>query len=132
MAVARDFREIGPGIWLPFKYSITVYDERTIKEENKLVVSNRREARIEKAELDPHYDLSLFRDIPMPEHAAVYELTGGKITRSYEIGGESPPQTGRSKLWLMLFAGSVGASVALGAWLAKRWLSSGQTRVRAA
>lgn len=90
--VARvdDLREIAPGVWFPFHATLTVYDDWWFNEENKLVVSNSEEYTVEKAELDPHYDLSLFRDIPIPHGMPVYVIKGGQITKSYQQGIERP------------------------------------------
>jgi hypothetical protein len=120
--IAKDFREIRSGLWLPFEYSVMVYDERTIKLENKLVVSNATQGWIEKAELDPHYDVSFFRDIPMPASAAVYELKDGKITKSYTIGANKGlPRSGSR--WRWLICGSLLVCL-VAAWFSMRRLKA--------
>src|SRR5262249_55261305 len=52
-----DFREIAPGVWLPFQQSIVVYDTEKLAE-NKLVVANTKEATLTHVDLNPHYDIS--------------------------------------------------------------------------
>jgi len=82
----KDFREIVPGVWLPFERVVTVYDSDKIREEKKLVFHNEDEGRIQKVKLDPQYDISLFRDIPIPDGARVHEIKEGKVVRSYKQG----------------------------------------------
>src|SRR5262249_11744307 len=61
-----DFRELKPGIWLPFRCSLTIHDEREASE-NRQVVSNTEEWTIQRAELDPKHDISFFRNIEFPK-----------------------------------------------------------------
>ena len=83
---AKGFREIEPGVWLPFDRAVTVYDSDKIREEKKQVFRNGDETRIEKANLHPQYDLSLFRDVPFPDGSIVYEMKDGKVIKSYKQG----------------------------------------------
>jgi hypothetical protein len=78
----KDLREIAPGIWFPFRAVSTVFQQ----EDSKQQVVNRSLYTVEKAELDPRYDASLFRDIPFPDGAVVYEIENGKIVKSYVKG----------------------------------------------
>lgn len=84
VGIASTFREIAPGISLPFRYEITVYDEYALRSMNKHIVSNSEVGVIEKAELNPQYPTSFFRDIPIPDDAIVYEIKDGVIVNSYD------------------------------------------------
>ena len=44
---------------------------------------------VDKAELDPNYDISLFRDIKIPKGMAVYHIRNDEIVKSY-VEGDSP------------------------------------------
>ncbi len=53
------------------------------------------ELTVSKAALDPNYDISLFRDIPIPNGAQVHIIENGVTVRSYTQGGRhtiSPPR----------------------------------------
>jgi len=92
-ASASDFREISPGIWLPFKRSLVVNDEFQAKKNQKTVVSNTEEELVEKAELDPRYGIELFRDIPVSDAPVVYDVKDGKIIRTRITQNPHPAAT---------------------------------------
>src|SRR5262249_20510725 len=92
---------ISPGVWLPFSLTSTIYDERELVH-GKKVVNNTTKFSLEKAELDPKYDIALFREIKFPDGTPIYELKDNKVVASYYQGGR---------------AGKKGAS----AWLAWVW-----------
>jgi hypothetical protein len=116
-----DFREIAPGVWLPFQQSIVVYDTEKLPE-NKLVVENTKEATLTHVDLNPHYDISLFRDIPIPDGTLVYEVKDDKIINSYKQGEETNPHwtPSRSWLWLWVLAGGL-VLLSFAGWAAYRW-----------
>jgi hypothetical protein len=84
---ASDFREIAPSVWLPFRTSLVVYDSWAYAINKTRAISNAEDRVVDKAGLDPHYDIKLFRDIPFPDGASVYEIKNGKILKSYTQGG---------------------------------------------
>jgi hypothetical protein len=119
---AEDFREVAPGVWLPFRRSFVVHSDAKLRE-NKLVVSNSREATLTKIDLNPRYDISLFQDIPIPDGTKVYEVKDGKIINSYTQGEQTSPLWHPAKArpwWRWLVAPSVGL-VLIGGWFAYRW-----------
>jgi hypothetical protein len=61
--VARDFKEVKPGVWLARKYRITVYDEKELLDNKRAVVSNTSEAAVTKVNLEPKYEVGFFRDV---------------------------------------------------------------------
>jgi hypothetical protein len=81
-----------------------VYNERVIKLENKLKVSNVMDAVVDKVSLDPHYDIGFFRDIKFPDGAAVYEIDRGKQVDAYIQGGGPPATTSMNKWWMWMIA----------------------------
>jgi hypothetical protein len=89
VGTATDVREIAPGVWFPFRVVYDVYDVRLERETGKRQVQNRHVYTFGKAELDPHYDISLFRDIPFPDGTSVYHVENGKIVRKYIQGGRN-------------------------------------------
>lgn len=85
-----DLREISPGVWFPMRASLVVYDKLWFNEDHKLVVNNSEEYVVEKAVLDPRYDISLFRDIPIPRTCLYIMFGMGKsISRSRRGSGKS-------------------------------------------
>jgi hypothetical protein len=123
---ARDFREIAPGVWLPFERKVTVYDDDKLRKEKKQVFRNADEARLELAKLDPDYDISLFRDIPIPAGTHVYEVQDGKIVNSYVQAGveEAPDQPrpmGRKTTWIIAAVATALLLLVLGALAYRRW-----------
>jgi hypothetical protein len=116
------WQEIRPGIWLPMAWSITVYDDFKSTPE-KLFLWNTQRLTVEDVRLDPNYPISLFRDIPIPDDAVVYELRDGKIVNSYvQSERPKPPPEKRTEWWrwvplaLLLCVGVAGLVL----WLRKR------------
>jgi hypothetical protein len=87
----HEFREISPGVWFPFRASLVAYDFPWLKE-NKHIVANTQEFTVKKAALNPHYDISLFRDIPFRDGLKVYVIRDEKIVRSYKQGEQKAEQ----------------------------------------
>src|SRR5262249_27849558 len=119
-ATVETFREINPGVWFPVNVTVTVYNERVIKEENKLKVSNVMEAVADKVSLDPHYDIGYFRDINFPDGAVVYEIEGGKQVDAYIQGGGPPATTSTNKWWMWIIASVVLALAVASGYILRR------------
>jgi hypothetical protein len=81
-----EFREISPGVWFPFRYSAVVYDVTSYDRKGTLVVSNIRQLFVDSAKLDPHYDVRLFRDIPISDGVTVQVIENGKVVKKYTQG----------------------------------------------
>ena len=98
---AHDFREIRPGLWLSFKQEIAIYDYAS-STPDKLVLANAETYEVKKAELDPKYALSFFRDIPVPKGIPVYEVKeGGTVVRLDEQTAQpAPAAESNPVLWL--------------------------------
>lgn len=107
--VVVNLQEIAPGIWLPSEWNLTVWDE-VAAAKGKRVQSNLTTWKIKQASLDPQYDISLFRDIPIPPGTHVYNLRHGEIVSSYQVPPElQPPPVSTSRSWVLM-----GNLVALG------------------
>jgi hypothetical protein len=101
-SIAKDFREIGSGIWLPYERETIAYDYVLLRKDPKTrKVRNRLTQKIDLAKLDPKYDVSLFRDIAIPDGAAVYELNKGHIVDSYMQPGDPTLPGTRYHWWLL-------------------------------
>jgi hypothetical protein len=124
IGVTWDWREIAPGVWLPFKRKMTYFDGDKLRDGDKQVIRNENEATVEKVKLDPDYDISLFRDIPIPDGALVYEVRDNKIVHSYQKGADKPdPEVvghARRGWWLWLLVPGVLAVVLAGWWWRRR------------
>lgn len=116
--VADDFRELSPGVWLPFRKSEQMWDAYEIRVNKKVFLEHESKAVVEYARLDPNYAVALFREVPIPPGAAVYEVNkDGRITKSYFAPGgkgQERPNQGTSFLGYGLVALLFVAIVLLG------------------
>jgi hypothetical protein len=85
VAIAETFRRIKPGLWLPNRQKLTVYDQWESKP-GKMVVDNTTTIQLEKVVLDPKYPISFFKDIPFPKGTQVIEIKAGEPNKSYIVG----------------------------------------------
>jgi hypothetical protein len=117
-----DFREIAPGIWLPFQRTTITYTDYKLGK-NKVVVNNIRETTLTKVDLNPRYDISLFRDIPIPDGTRVYEVKDDRIINEYNQGERTSPHwQPRRPWWRWLVAPFVGLLL-ITSWATYRWLA---------
>jgi hypothetical protein len=58
----REFKEIKPGVWLPYRLTLTVFDETKVRS-GRLIVINTTETTIDKAILGPKLDKEFFREL---------------------------------------------------------------------
>lgn len=110
-----DLREVAPGVWVPFRRTAEVYSDTKLRE-NQAVVANTRGAILTQVDLNPHYDLSLFRDIPIPDGTRVYEVQDGNIIGEYVQGEETRSRwkAARRPWWWWLAAPLAGLAVVSG------------------
>src|SRR5262249_54377885 len=100
---------------------------------NKQVVGNTQESTLTKVDLNPHYDISLFRDIPIPDGTLVYEVKDGEIINQYKQGEQTNPHWPPSRPfpWHWLVGPAVGLVLVAG-WFTYRWWSRKRNRAPAA
>ena len=78
--------EVKPGVWYPELTIINIYNELKLKKQGIPILSNTSPYRIHKVSLNPTYDKSFFEDnAPFPAGAFVYEISNGKIQKSYRV-----------------------------------------------
>ena len=102
---AKEFREIAPGVWLPFDVNVVAYDPIILQSEGRQMPNWRRRFVVEEASLDPNYPFSYFHDVVMPEGTVVYEVENRTVKRSHRIGApevSSDSSTNRGAPWLLL------------------------------
>ena len=87
----EDLREISAGVWFPYRTVLTGYDRDALALEKRQLPAWRRTWTIEEASLDPSYDISLFRDISIPDGRPVYEEVNGEVVGKYVQGGHAFP-----------------------------------------
>lgn len=63
VVTAGDFRELRPGVWLPFRLKKVVFEELELRENERMVVSNTATTTITRAVLGPNHDRAFFRDL---------------------------------------------------------------------
>lgn len=113
-ATVTEFREIGPGVWLPAQASISQYNSALSKRLGRPAFGYELRYKLVEAKLHPNYPDSFFRDIPIPDGMTVYEVHGKKIVKSYIQRSETSKYGGRRWLWPVGLAGlGIGAVVAL-------------------
>jgi hypothetical protein len=105
VSTAWDFRELEPGVWLPFRTRIVCYDQPSLLYKSKAVVGNVEELRMEKADLHPRYEVAFFRNVPFPSGTLVYEMENGQIVEAYVTGLRGKLETAyrrhKSLAWLL-------------------------------
>ena len=115
----KDFREISPGIWLPFEKEALGYDHIALRKETdktKRIVRNIHKETIELVKLDPKYDISFFRDIEIPAKSVVYEVDKGKIVDTYIQPGEPPAGFATRYRWWIAAVAAVVAVTGIYLW----------------
>ncbi len=122
------WREIAPGVWLPFRCEGKSYDISSLME-GKRVLRTHATLTLQFARLDPDYGIELFRNVKMPERGPVYTIKGGQIVKS-EWRGPEPREAleqSRSTVWLW-FAAANALFVVIG--LALLWWRRCRVRAR--
>jgi hypothetical protein len=117
-AVVEELREVVPGVWFPYRTVLTGYDHEIMARQQRPLLAWRRTWTIKQASLDPEYDISLFRDIPIPDGTPVREyandlfvrkyLQGRPLTASSPNGGPQEVVVGSSLARWALFVVSAG------------------------
>src|SRR5690606_32969754 len=79
-----------PGVWFPFRATILVYDTSFMREDGKHIVGSSETFIVERASLQPQYDIGFFQNVEFPNGTAVYEIEQGEIVKSYVQGGGPP------------------------------------------
>jgi len=74
---ASDWRQIAAGIWAPFKGSVIQHSADDLKS-GTVSVEMRAVASFGNIELNPHYDIDLFRNIEMPKNGQIWLIKAGK------------------------------------------------------
>jgi len=99
---SSDFREIAPGIWLPFRVKVEVADEPKLARDNLYVTGNSEELTLVHAKLDPALDQEYFERVEIPEGTYVYDVHDGKITTGRIEGEHNPKPKAFTTLRLIL------------------------------
>jgi uncharacterized protein (TIGR03067 family) len=90
-AVARDLREIVPGVWFPHEVVITAYNSDTVRQHKRQEVGWRECYTVKSVSLAPHYPDTFFRDLEIPDGTPVRCLDEqGKTVRRYVQGKPQP------------------------------------------
>jgi len=117
-----DWREVAPGVWLPFRARMKGYSPRHMREGKRVLTSDTTYT-LESAGLDPHYGIELFRDVKMPEVGPTYTIKNGEIVSTEWRGAPvpEPPRGGAARLlWLVAANLLVLAIVGLLWWIRHR------------
>jgi len=77
---ASDFREVQPGIYVPFRGEKVNYSKR---KDGSTVPGSRTISIVKAVDLNPNYPLSYFQDVPFPPGALIYVQKGDNIVMSY-------------------------------------------------
>ena len=85
-SIARDLREIKPGVWFPFNVETTAYNGIAIQREHQQKLQWREKCIVKTAELNPEYDKEFFSNVDFPDGTAMSEVESGKIKRSWTQG----------------------------------------------
>jgi hypothetical protein len=63
VVTAGDFRQLRPGVWLPYRVVKTVYDGLKLRDNQRMMVSNTTTTSVRRAALDPRFPPEFFRDL---------------------------------------------------------------------
>lgn len=83
---AREFKEIGPGIWFPHHIETVCYNMDAIEKSGAQTLQWRERHFVNKVSLDPKYDRDFFSSVAFPDGTTVHEVSDGKIRKSYRVG----------------------------------------------
>ena len=114
-----DMHEVKPGIWFPSAAVFTSYNPAVLMYKGEQEFMWERRFTTKSISLDPHYDISYFRDIVFPQGTAVYELEASHVTRKYREGSPGTESTGGNRaihssyLWLVVLNIAVVACAAV-------------------
>ena len=118
--------EIKPGVWFPYRSTMTVLDEVELLDRKKPVVAWRREWLVSEVDLNPKFSVDFFRDVKFPDGTPVYRVSQSeqKITASYVQGDKGPAVIPASspppKRGLLLWVINGAAAVAIVGWFVMR------------
>ena len=121
VGIADDLREIEPGVWFPYRFARTVYDDLHFEEKKPMPVLWRSRMTVSKVDLHPHYDISLFRDI---RSQITFPFTWSRTERLWRRASPGSSRLEHGLVWLVIGSSSLTFS-ALGlvtAVLGFRWL----------
>lgn len=122
----EELRELAPGIWLPFRVSLAIYDQASLLDQRS-VVATFEELTVEKAALNPEYETNLFRDV-LPIGTHVYVVRDGKIReRRFHTGNVLTSPEPSRRWWFLV---SVHAVLVVGLLLLFRRHRAGQLAAR--
>ena len=82
------FQEPVPGVWLPAKVVVDQYDLESMRDK-KLVVAQRTETSVERAELSPKQEAAFFREVAIPADLPTFTIKDGALD-----GSASPEPVG--------------------------------------
>jgi hypothetical protein len=86
---ASDFREVQPGVYVPFRGEKVNYSKR---KDGSTVPGSRTVSIVKAVDLNPSYPISFFRDVPFPPGALIYVQKGDNFVMSYtQPAPEAPP-----------------------------------------
>ncbi len=120
-----DWREVAPGIWLPFQVVSTSYVPN-LKE--KTYISNGTATyRLLEVNLNPNYPKSFFSNVPMPKDGVIETFRGDELVSRRVVGNPRDPEEDKTGLppWVWLLGNVVLVAFLLGVYLRYR---QGQTR----
>jgi hypothetical protein len=107
ITLTSDWREIEPGVLVPFKSIRTLYKDG----KNGVRIPNARTTTtISRISLRPAYDSQFFSDVVIPKGSIVYEEKQGELVASYIEGQEDPRSPGvdwRVACWVFIVGGLV-------------------------
>ncbi len=123
-SIARDLREVSPGVWFPFDVEVNSYDKFKIQETAEQHLQWKYRYLTEAVSLTPDYPKSFFSTVNFPINTAVYQVEDDKIIKSWRHGAPEA-DGGRTSSTIGRWGGiillnSALAIIALGVWHFRR------------
>lgn len=128
VALASDWREVEAGVLVPFKVVTTAYTNETL-DNARPTPKFRTTITVLSVSLNPKYDVSLFRDIPISAGTLVHVVNNGKIVESYIQQTDLPVPSSSRRLALVIIASVL---LIIGALVGYKWYRARTRSAKAA
>lgn len=87
-----EWRELKPGMWLPARVSIEVYAPPGRQGDQPATVQSAEEFTVERADPNPAYPLSQFRDIELPDDLPAYHIDADGYLEGSPLRSQAEPR----------------------------------------
>ena len=121
VARADEWREVAPGIWLPFQGQYEDYVHPGVYGNGNDFLQSTITYRVIRVSLTPQYPRSFFSNIPAPRDGIITTYRGDRLVSRRVVGNPRDPEEGKSSLpWVWIVGNVVLVALLLGVYLRYR------------